>query len=70
MLSRCSSCHGRKRLIGLGNMEKECHVCKGIGWVTVVEAVTPDFTVKPNVVPDDSKIDKRSKEYREKNASR
>lgn len=35
MLSRCTSCHGRKRIVGLGNIEKECPVCKGIGWVTL-----------------------------------
>lgn len=44
MLSRCTSCHGRKRVIGLGNIEKECPGCKGIGWVTVVDVVTPSVT--------------------------
>lgn len=33
-LLRCSKCNGRKKIIGLGMMEKECPTCFGIGWVS------------------------------------
>ena len=27
------TCGGRKRIMGLGMLEKECHECKGVGYV-------------------------------------
>ena len=44
MYTRCSICRGSKKIKGLGNMEKECPECKGIGFVSdapkvVVETV-------------------------------
>lgn len=30
---RCSLCNGKKKVFGLGMMEKECHVCHGVGYV-------------------------------------
>ena len=33
MLIRCLSCHGRKSLIGLGNMLVKCKTCKGVGFI-------------------------------------
>lgn len=33
-LVRCPECAGRKKVIGLGNMEKSCSNCNAIGWVT------------------------------------
>jgi len=35
MLSRCDHCHGKKRMIGLGNMERDCAYCKGVGYVKI-----------------------------------
>ena len=29
---RCDSCKGRKRVLGMGGMEKQCPDCGGIGW--------------------------------------
>lgn len=65
MLSRCSVCHGKKQIVALGNMLKDCLVCKGIGWLKLDEVIAESakvdeaLTDKPVV-----KIDKRSKEYR------
>lgn len=41
-LVRCTSCNGRKRILGMGGMEKECLPCKGIGWT---EAEKPIVTL-------------------------
>lgn len=32
-LVRCDSCNGRKRVLGMGGMEKPCPQCKAIGWM-------------------------------------
>lgn len=32
-LIRCDSCNGRKRVLGMGGMEKTCQPCKGVGWI-------------------------------------
>lgn len=29
---RCDCCTGKKTIIGLGNIAKKCHVCKGLGF--------------------------------------
>ena len=29
---RCDCCTGKKTIIGLGNIAKKCHVCKGMGF--------------------------------------
>ena len=38
-LDRCPACLGRKKIIGLGNMIKDCGVCHGVGYVKVEEPV-------------------------------
>lgn len=30
---RCDGCNGRKVVIGLGMIEKDCPVCAGVGYV-------------------------------------
>ncbi len=32
-IKRCDSCQGKKTIKGLGNIEKECPSCQGIGWI-------------------------------------
>jgi len=34
-LCRCESCKGRKIIVGIGGMEKECSRCLGVGYVKV-----------------------------------
>ena len=41
MLSRCDHCHGRQKIIGLGNMERDCAHCKGVGFVKIEEILEP-----------------------------
>ena len=36
-LDRCSSCCGRKKIMGMGGIVKECPVCAGIGFIKVKE---------------------------------
>lgn len=33
MMINCDNCKGRKQVIGLGNIQKDCPSCRGIGWV-------------------------------------
>ncbi len=35
MISRCTCCDGRKKIIGLGGMIKECNGCNGVGFVDI-----------------------------------
>lgn len=32
-LERCESCQGRKKMLMLGGIEKQCPFCMGIGWI-------------------------------------
>lgn len=32
-LIRCNACNGRKRVLGIGGMEKNCSTCNAIGWI-------------------------------------
>lgn len=36
MITRCSSCQGKKTIIGLGAMIKDCPKCDGVGHIKVV----------------------------------
>ena len=35
-VTRCTVCNGHKSILGLGNMVKKCHECKGIGFVSLI----------------------------------
>ena len=35
--TRCTLCNGKKRIMGLGMIEKECPECKGVGYINLVE---------------------------------
>lgn len=39
-IKRCDTCNGRKRVTGMGGMEKECKPCKGVGWIEDEAPVT------------------------------
>ncbi len=32
-LVRCDSCEGKKNILSLGGMYKQCQPCLGIGWI-------------------------------------
>lgn len=32
-LVRCDSCNGRKQIVALGNLIKDCPYCRAIGWI-------------------------------------
>lgn len=32
-VTRCEGCQGRKKIKALGNIEKDCPNCRGIGWL-------------------------------------
>ena len=64
MLSRCSNCHGRKKLMGMGAMLRECTTCKGVGHIKLDVALAKPLEDAVLSKPLDVRIDKRSKEYR------
>jgi hypothetical protein len=37
----CDVCKGRKTMVGLGNLTKDCPYCNGVGWIA-----TPDQGLK------------------------
>lgn len=39
MLSRCDACNGLRWIIGMGGMRKDCDMCKGVGFVKLVDAI-------------------------------
>lgn len=59
-LVRCDCCHGRKKLLQLGNIVKDCQNCNGLGYVEDKPVV--------NEVLAEIVLDKRTKEF--KSASR
>jgi len=44
---RCDSCHGRKRLVGMGGMIKDCPACKGVGYVSAEPPIKAKRERKP-----------------------
>ncbi len=53
-IMRCDSCHGKKTVIGLGNIVKDCPACKGVGYVNF-EPAKVDRESKPHDGPIDLK---------------
>lgn len=51
-VTRCSACLGKKTEIGLGMLERDCHVCNGVGYVK-------DQTETVNKKPDENEKQKR-----------
>lgn len=31
----CDSCKGKKKMVGFGNLQKDCGACRGIGWIDI-----------------------------------
>lgn len=62
-VERCHGCHGRKTHIGLGGMERDCLTCRGIGFVTAVEAepICDDVVAEPVYEPVYTETKKPSK---------
>ncbi len=46
-LIQCGTCNGRKILRGLGNIEKKCEQCNGVGWVTKEDPIIEEPVKKP-----------------------
>ncbi len=50
-LTRCECCDGRRTIVGLGGMKRDCDNCHGVGHVkvdveSVVKPVAADVVVK------------------------
>lgn len=41
-MQRCDLCRGQRYAVGLGSIRKKCHVCAGVGYVSIEEE-TEDF---------------------------
>ena len=46
---RCESCLGRKTMMGMGGMKKDCPLCKGIGYIKTKEDKSQEKLEKVNV---------------------
>jgi len=68
----CTACRGRKKVLSLGMMEKNCHSCKGIGHV-MADKIDPVFVndviieiEKPEV---EAEVEKKEKDTEEEGGS-
>lgn len=50
-LIRCDICNGRKRILGMGGMEKDCYKCHAIGWTQCNDPIILDKVVNSNGDP-------------------
>jgi hypothetical protein len=41
-MQRCDLCRGQRYATGLGGMRKKCHICNGVGYMSIEEE-TEDF---------------------------
>jgi hypothetical protein len=37
MIERCARCAGKKKINGIGGMQKTCGECKGVGHIKVID---------------------------------
>ena len=54
----CQDCRGTKKIVGLGNIHKDCPSCRGIGFI---ELPQNELKVTLKDVMDNSKIRKNKK---------
>lgn len=59
-LSRCDCCNGRRHIVGLGGIERECDNCDGVGFVKVAEPVV--VVKRKRAAPVEMMADKREEE--------
>jgi len=53
---RCDICQGKKQILSLGNLQKDCYECHGIGWLQPDEdepIVKPKKKKKPKFKDDE-----------------
>ena len=41
-VKRCDICRGKKKVMGLGMLEKKCVACNGVGHIIIKESKTRD----------------------------
>lgn len=68
-LERCKACRGSKYVLGMGAMKKDCKACNKTGFVEVETEQDEEEFLGTKKKSSDVKIDKRSKEYRDKRKS-
>ena len=61
-ITRCASCKGRKKFIGLGMIEKSCGECKGIGWTSTEKPITNELPIKTKSVSTKRKYNRKPKQ--------
>lgn len=50
LINRCKGCLGKKKLLGLGGMMKDCQACKGIGYIES-HLDKPTAVIAPAIAP-------------------
>ena len=48
-VNRCHLCGGRKQVMGLGCMMKDCYECNGVGWIACTDRIEiPEVAINTN----------------------
>ncbi len=45
-IMKCMPCHGLGKIVGLGNIKKDCHHCLGVGYIGEKEEVAEEVKEK------------------------
>ena len=68
----CTTCKGSKLIAPLGGITKKCELCSGVGYIELLNPLT--LPIEPDSIDNvqskpftilTTKLDKRSKEYRQ-----
>ncbi len=54
---RCDGCDGRKLVVGLGGMKRDCPTCKGVGFTSDVAPETNVVVKRKRRTPDEMLAD-------------
>lgn len=67
-LVKCEACKGKKRILGMGGIYKDCKTCSGIGWVE--KSITADELIEAHEKLDKAFENLEPKELDEKTVTR
>ena len=65
---RCDACKGRKQVISLGNMIKDCDVCDGSGYVSQDDISNKDDSIELETQSTMDKRQRARKQWQERKA--
>lgn len=57
-INRCEACLGKKKMMGLGSMMKDCMVCRGVGYIKAALCKTEIVVKRKRRTPAEMLADK------------